>query len=126
MVLADDAGPGASDDSFWYARILGIYHVNVIYTGPGMTDYAPRRLDFLWVRWFRPVLRGGWAECRLDQVAFPPMADEDAFGFLDPADILRACHITPTFSRGLVHPDEVAMSQLARDSRDWQRYYVNR
>ena len=126
MVLADDADAGASDHPFWYARILGIYHVNVIYAGPGMTDYTPRRLDFLFVRWFHPLETFKWADCRLDQVAFPPMADEDAFGFLDPRDVLRACHIVPTFSRGMVHSDEVSMSQLARDSHDWKRYYVNK
>jgi len=32
-----------------YARVIGIYHVNVVYTGPGMLDYRARRLDFLWV-----------------------------------------------------------------------------
>lgn len=37
---------------FLYARVLGIYHVNVVYTGMDMLDYKPRRVDFLWVRWF--------------------------------------------------------------------------
>jgi hypothetical protein len=34
---------------FWYARVLGIYHTNVIYTGEGNADFLPRRLEFLWV-----------------------------------------------------------------------------
>jgi hypothetical protein len=34
---------------FWYAHVLGIYHVNVVYTGEGNTDFLPRQLEFLWV-----------------------------------------------------------------------------
>ncbi|KAH7917181.1 hypothetical protein BV22DRAFT_1052620, partial [Leucogyrophana mollusca] len=33
---------------YLYARVLGIYHVNVTYVGPGMIDYSSRRIDFLW------------------------------------------------------------------------------
>ena len=32
---------------FLYGRVLGIYHVNVIYTGSDMHDFSPRRLEFL-------------------------------------------------------------------------------
>jgi hypothetical protein len=42
-----------SDHPFLYAHVLGIYHANVIYTGSDTRDYTLRRLDFLWVRWFR-------------------------------------------------------------------------
>ena len=58
MVLAhrEDNHNNKSDSEprhpFWYARVLGIFHANVVYTGPGMTDYMPRRLHFLWVQWF--------------------------------------------------------------------------
>ena len=57
MVLArphDETIPQLSHP-FWYARILGVFHANVVYTGAGMRDYAPRRLEFLWVRWFERV-----------------------------------------------------------------------
>jgi hypothetical protein len=37
---------------FWYACVLGIYHVNVIYISKGNVDYLPHRLEFLWVRWY--------------------------------------------------------------------------
>ncbi|KAF9465527.1 hypothetical protein BDZ94DRAFT_1345938 [Collybia nuda] len=32
---------------FVYARVLGIYHANVIYVGSGMVKYTPSRMDFL-------------------------------------------------------------------------------
>jgi hypothetical protein len=127
MVLADEEDEDTrSNHPFSYARILGIYHVNVVYTGPGMIDYAARRLDFLWVRWFHHLGPIKWEDCELDSVAFLPMADEEAFGFLDPHDVLRASHIIPTFSLGRVHPDTISMSTCARDSHDWKEYGMNR
>ena len=127
MVLADNEGEDThSNHPFWYARVLGIYHVNVIYTGLGMIDYAARRFDFLWVRWFHHLGPIKWEDCKLDSVAFLPMADEEAFGFLDPKDVLRASHVLPAFSRGRLNTDTIPMSICARDSHDWKRYYVNR
>ena len=50
MLLADDAeGSPISSNHFLYAQVLGGYHANVIYTGPGMCDFEARRFDFLWV-----------------------------------------------------------------------------
>jgi hypothetical protein len=126
MLLSDEE----DDDPhhFRYARVLGIYHVNVVYTGPDSLDYTPRRLDFLWVRWFqsfgaRPTR---WADFRLDSVHFPPMANDNAFGFVDPMDVLRGCHIIPTFRHGQIHRDAISLSRCAEDAQDWQRYNVNR
>ena len=112
---------------FCYGRVLGIYHANVIYVGPGLKDYQPRRIEFLWVRWFEVLDRSaGWDHAALDSVRFPPMAQEDAFGFVDPADVLRCSHIIPAFADGQMHPDGIALSRNARDATDWKRYYVNR
>jgi hypothetical protein len=116
------------DHPFLYARVLGIYHVNAIYTGEGMLDYNTRRVDFLWVRWFRYVGSRSctWNDLRLDSVDFPPMATEGTFGFVDPRDVLRGCHIIPTFACGNVHLDRVGLSRCAHDAHDWRRYYINR
>jgi hypothetical protein len=126
MVLGDEDADTRSNHPFLYARILGIYHVNVVYTGPGMIDYAARRLDFLWVRWLHHLEPIKWEDCKLDSVVFLPLADEDAFGFLDPMDVLRASHIVPTFSLRRIHADTISMSTCARDSHDWKQYRVNR
>lgn len=40
------------DHPFLYGRVIGIYHVNIVYVGPGMKGYEPLRFDFLHVRWF--------------------------------------------------------------------------
>ena len=128
MVLAEE---NADQDPsqfhpFRYARVLGVYHVNVVYMGPGIVGYEPRRMEFLRVRWYRAVGVIGWRDYKLDCIRFPPLADEDAFGFIDPSDVLRACHIIPSFARGKTHSDGRGLSLCARDSSDWAVYYVNR
>ncbi|KIM50228.1 hypothetical protein SCLCIDRAFT_1183436, partial [Scleroderma citrinum Foug A] len=40
------------DHPYCYARVLWIFHANVIYTGPGSMDYLPQHVEFLWVWWF--------------------------------------------------------------------------
>jgi len=114
------------DHPFAYAQVLGIYHVNVVLKGPETVNLRPRRLDFLWVRWYRTTSNHSWQSYKLDCVRFPPMADEDAFGFLDPRDVLRACHLIPRFSTARVHSDGIGLSRVARDGRDWHQYVVNR
>jgi len=41
MVLEDGTDDRNLEDWFRYAQVLGIYHANVIYVGPGMLDYEP-------------------------------------------------------------------------------------
>lgn len=132
MVIRDDSDdPKEETDpdssyQYMYARVLGVYHVNAVYTGPGSQDYQPRQLEFLWVRWFRPTeLAGGWSSQRLDCISFYPVAHEFAFGFLDPADVLRSCHLIPRMALGKVHQG-YGISGLSKDENDWQYYYVNR
>ena len=125
MLLADNANTGKElHHHFLYAKVLGIYHANVIYTGQDPKDYRPRRMEFLWVRWYK------WVQSpkglRFDTLSFPPMASENSFGFVDPAVVLRGCHIVPAFSGGKVHADGCGLSRCAMDGEDWSSYYVNR
>ena len=129
MLLADHAGDmdGLVQHPYIYAHVLGIFHVNATYIGPGMIDYHLRQIDFLWVHWYQYVKEGaGWEALSLDCVCFPPMADEYAFGFIDPDDVLQGCHIVPQFSRGLRHLDSTGISCCAQDASDWHFYHVNR
>jgi len=131
MLLAtpENEGIGALPPShpFTYARVLGIYHVNVIYTGPGMVDYEAMRFDFLFVRWFE--LRDDSQvkdEEALDRLYFPPMSSKGSFGFVDPQLVLRGCHLIPVFSQGRRHDDGIGLSRLSRDGFEWKSYFVNR
>lgn len=129
MTLNSAFAEDSSKHPFCYARVLGIFHANVIYLGEKNQDYRPRRLEFLWVRWYciGEGTQSGWKALKLDRVQFPPMVgNADAFGFLDPIDVLRGCHTIPAFSSGRVHPDGKLFSNLAQDQNDWFIYYINR
>jgi len=54
------------------------------------------------------------------------MAADDTFGFLNPSDVLRSCHIIPAFAGGKRYADSKGLSFLVHDSADWAEYYVNR
>jgi hypothetical protein len=137
MMLADPVSDEgalavATCHNFLYARVLGIYHVNIIYVGPGMVDYHPRRFDFLWVRWYQLCTTGHRRLYRLDQLSFPPVTNQDAFGFVDPANVVRSCHLIPRFASGRRFPihqgdgdDSLGLSPCGHDNHDWNRYYVN-
>ena len=124
MLLSSSNG---KDHPFSYARVLGIFHANVIYTGPGSKNFLSCRIEFLWVRWFE-IMEDclGWEQHALDTVKFLPMADENAFGFVDPVNVLRACHVIPSFANGRLRPDSIAMSHCANNSDDWRQYCINR
>jgi hypothetical protein len=129
MALNSAFTEDSSKHPFCYARVLGIFHANVVYLGEQNQDYRPRRLEFLWVRWYsvEEGVRSGWKTWKLDRIRFPPMVGNvDAFGFLDPADALRGCHTIPAFSGGRIHPDGKLFSNLSQDQNDWFSYYINR
>ncbi len=140
MLLADPKANPTCDPSdedaahpFLYGRVIGVYHVNIVYIGPGMKDYDAMRFDFLHVRWFQfdPIQSRGhrksaWKSLRLDRLSFPPMAERTSLGFVDPDLVLRSCHLIPAYSFGKARDDGISISRMLRDSRDWKYYYVNR
>ncbi|KAF8835367.1 hypothetical protein BDN67DRAFT_1040256 [Paxillus ammoniavirescens] len=124
MMLSSGSNAG---HRFCYAHVLGIYHANVIYLRPSAVDYQPRRLEFLWVRWFELLDRpSGWDHIALDLLWFVLIADEGSFGFIDPGNVLRACHLIPAFAHGKQPSDGIPISQKGQDCEDWKFYYVNR
>ncbi|KAG2047193.1 hypothetical protein BDR06DRAFT_1032526 [Suillus hirtellus] len=126
MVLSSDNDMGLEGHRFIYGKVLGVYHVNVIYVGVSMIDFTPLRVEFLWVRWYKPMEQvSSWDTSTLDRLRFPPMDDESSFNFVDPEDILRGCHIIPAFARGKRHYDGLGVSACAGDKEDWHEYYIN-
>ena len=121
----------ACDDAqhpFWYARVIGIYHANVFFERKSR-ECHPEPVDFLFVRWLGcdPDWKGGPATLRLDRIGWVPENDPSgAFGFVDPARVVRACHLIPAFAHGRT-------TRLVRFSQtwdtlsgDWCNYYVSR
>ncbi|KAL6302526.1 hypothetical protein BKA93DRAFT_712337, partial [Sparassis latifolia] len=125
MVLANDDDPHAHP--FWYARVLGIYHVNAVDLSPN-SQAVPQHVEFLFVQWFgiNPDWSGGWAARQLDRIGFVPVTDDEAFGFISPAHVLRACHLIPAFAEGRTR-NLLTTSCIARweaESDDWEHFYV--
>ena len=132
MVLSRDSNTRELEHSpFWIARVIGIFHVFV--SAPECPE--GRRIDFLWIRWLGrdPDHVFGDNECALEKVGFVPEdADTPPFGFVDPANVVRAIHLIPDFSSGHTS-DLLGPSPLARINKnepgrneDWQYFYVNK
>ena len=132
-------------DRLYQHNILRInyttYHVNVVYTGPGCRNHCPRRLHFLFAHYFDVDASGGFESQRLDSVRLSPTYDVNSFCFLDPAQVLRGCHIIPAFSSGRLMDmmlytgwralrefvdDSAPLSRSVRDGDGFCKYYVNR
>jgi hypothetical protein len=128
MVLShEDEEDESRQHPYWYARIIGIFHVNIRHTGPESKSMVPQKMDFLWVRWFGRDLSyaAGWEAKRLHRLGFLSHEDPDAFGFLDPAGVIRGVHIIPAFAHGraaqLLPPSNTRQDH----NEDWNYYYIN-
>ena len=114
---------------YWYARIIGIFHMDVQYRSPELSNHTPKQINFLWVRWFarNRNLKCGWAVCHLPCIGFYPQGESEAFGFIDPEQVIRAAHLIPAFYFGrttTLLPPSIAHPKSENDE-DWDWYYVN-
>ncbi|KAG6913932.1 hypothetical protein DXG01_003430 [Tephrocybe rancida] len=140
MALNPKFKEGSDDDGhpYIYAKVLGIFHTNVIYNGHGNANYHPHRIEFLWIRWYSLDSHlHGWKYKRLDRLSFLPPEHDQAFGFMDPSNVIRGSHIIPRFC-GIRIPtfdgvvDDFIGFQAGQDSMwedlhdDWQSFYINR
>jgi hypothetical protein len=129
MYLAPD---GDESHPFSYAQIIGIFHADVVNTAPGANP-KPESMEFLWIRRYKldRTWRGGLKKKRLFRLEFLPEADPDAFGFLNPDEVIRGAHIIPAFARGTTEDllSSGSIGCLPRpgltDDQDWRYYYVN-
>ncbi|TFK72816.1 hypothetical protein BDN72DRAFT_742067, partial [Pluteus cervinus] len=123
--------PSHGDSSlFLYARVLGIYSVDVRHTGPLSKDETKvHQMQFLWVRWFgiQPGYTSRGKNMKLPMIGFLPITDPYPFGFLDPIYVIRTTHLIPAFAYGKTKA-LLPGSSIARNSgedQDWENYYVN-
>ncbi|RDX40877.1 hypothetical protein OH76DRAFT_1304372, partial [Lentinus brumalis] len=124
------------DFPFAYARVIGVFHAEFRYTGPESKSSRWECADFLWVRWFAldpsTDTPGGFRHRRLPRITFlnpSTQADEDgypAFGFVDPACVLRGAYIIPGWHHGPTE-DILPRASIGRadgTDYDWVCYYV--
>lgn len=124
---ADDAEHQSTEDApftlFWFAEVLGIYHANVFVRSTG----EKQRFDFLWVRWLgnEPDDNPGGRSRRLMKLGFVQNDEgQIPFGFLDPAHVVRGCHLIPAFNAGRTR-DLLDHSFVQNENGDWTNFYVN-
>jgi len=123
MVLSQEDEDG-NPHPYWYARIIGVFHTLVQHVGPLSHSDEPRRMEFLWVRWFGRDLtcRTGWKAKRLHRVGFLPSDDPGAFVFINPHQVIRGVHLIPAFVFGRT-PTSAARA-TSENNEDWVYYYV--
>ncbi|KAJ7053101.1 hypothetical protein C8F01DRAFT_1330682 [Mycena amicta] len=133
MVLNPSADK--AKNPYWFTRITGIIHLQVLHKGPRSKSQALQTFDVLTVRWFGADDRQkkwGLHVNRNPRIGFVPADSESAFGFVDPAAVLRACHIVPAFHYG--YDDNGLARSIGRPRHevddkdqpdmDWAYYYV--
>lgn len=114
---------------YWYARIVGIFHLYVQDFRPGAKTQQTQRLDVLWVRWFGRDMTapGGFRARRLYRIGFVNDDDPEALGFLAPEEVIRGVHLIPAFHYGTT--GEYMGPSIVRppsdNDEDWVYYYVN-
>lgn len=115
-----DTGTSISGHPFAYARVLAIFHAEVMYSPPG-TLPKQHVMEFLWVHWFRldSQYKAGFKHKRLYRLELIPTDDATAFSFLNPDDVIRGSHLIPSFAHGKTQP------VTARQVAEWQFHYVN-
>jgi hypothetical protein len=124
MVLSGESTPS---HPYWYARVMGIYHVDMWLQGGGQAK--KQRLEILYIRWLAPLIshQSGMQCAQLPKVAFMEESDYDVFGFLDSGQVIRGTHLIPAFASGrgvssLRHGKSLACPKGELD--DWEVYYV--
>jgi hypothetical protein len=132
MVVSPDSETNDTSP-FWYARVLRIYHADVCTSHPDVRDHSTHSMNILWVRWFgsEPDYKWGFSRARLPKIGFVEWNDPFAFTFLDPAHVVRGCHLIPAFAEGrtstLLPEGKSAARVLVTaeaDLDDWLNFYV--
>jgi hypothetical protein len=123
IMVYSSTSPGT--EPWAYARVIAIYHVFV----HAMGNPEPQHLDLLWVRWMEQDLSelSGENSRQYCRISFIPQSGVpgEALEFIDPSQIIRACHLIPAFHLGRTR-DRLSPS-MARDSDgDWRAFYPNR
>ena len=131
MVFSPDSETNDTSP-FWYARVLKIFHAYVWTSHPDVRDHSTHSMNILWVRWFgsEPGYNWGFGRARLPKIGFVEWNDPFAFTFLDPAHVVRGCHLIPAFAEGrtstlLPEGKSAARVLVAEEADDWLNFYVS-
>ncbi|KAL5476569.1 hypothetical protein ACEPAI_3249 [Sanghuangporus weigelae] len=114
---------------YLYARILGLFHVDIAYHGPGSISHSFRRMDVAWIHWYQYVSDQPFRflQMRLPELQLLHYKDPNAFGFINPDLIIRGAHIIPRFSHGYSKDPLLPFPSRPSsfDHKQYKLYYVN-
>ena len=89
----------------------------------------PRKIEFLWVRWFGRELStpGGFERRRLHRIGVVEENEPTPFGFLDASLVIRGVHLIPAFHLGQTNEllGQSRLREAKGEDDDWRIYYVN-
>ena len=108
---------------FWFAETIAVLHAQAYHCSTKVSQ----RMDFLWVRWLgaEPDDNDSARSLGLTRVGFvPDIPDQIPFGFVDPAKVIRGCHLIPDFDAGRTY-GLLGPSSVRHDEGDWESFYVN-
>lgn len=117
-----------ADHPFEYARILRLFHVVATHQVPGGSS-MPLSFNILFVRRYRidPTYHAGFKQKRLHRIQFLPQDDSDAFGFIDPDNVIRAAHLIPGFRYGSTNTllQGISIARAPDEDDDWLYFHIN-
>ncbi|ESK84013.1 hypothetical protein Moror_11534 [Moniliophthora roreri MCA 2997] len=128
---------GNYNHPYLYGHIVGVYHATIMDVSVPLWECKAVNADFLYIRWYKLVTPSwSWSDKQLPKLQFVDSTDPDAFGFVDPADVIRGVHIILAFNDGatdeLLPSDSVVRvmevyvnKEWQVETSDWCYYYVN-
>ncbi|KAK7682685.1 hypothetical protein QCA50_014068 [Cerrena zonata] len=120
----------SSGHPFSYARVIGIYHAEVVHILPG-NQANVHTVQFLRVHWYRrdTTFKAGFQHRRLNRIELMSHDEPGAFGFIDPDDVIRGVHVIPAFHYGtkigIETEDSGSINSASPLFTPWTYYYVN-
>jgi hypothetical protein len=123
MLASEETGKDRGYHPFWYAQVLGIFHVNARLVGePRMES---KRIHFLWVKWLGHSKEHKYGLPPRGLYKVGPMIGEFvSTGIIDPEDVIRAAHLIPSFEEG--REEDYEPSVIEDSEGDWIHHYVNK
>ena len=119
MMLQQDSH--LEDYLFLYAKVLGIFHINVLKKQKTGSSSKLCQIENFQIWWYK--YNGFNKSARLYKVSFPSIFEEESFGLVHPAKVLRTCHIIPDFAQ---EKNIGSNEAFIVGHNDWTYYYVNR
>ncbi|KAJ3925316.1 MAG: hypothetical protein NXY57DRAFT_89260 [Lentinula lateritia] len=76
MLISGDA-EDRIQHPYWFARIIGVFHINIVHSGLLSKSHKPQKFNVLYVRWFGHVIEHGKTDQFLNGPSLARQENED-------------------------------------------------